>query len=459
MNAVLHGTARHLVVDRRLRGLPEWMTASRGIDAAAPVLLTPGYGSLRRAFSGTSWYLARAGIASGVLDGAFTLHDEDRFDPGLWPRAALWKLGRRVRGLKAGGFKFERGFQDALWSRDIGRFAGATIVSNTQIVGPAYWREAAPLGIRTCFYIDGTLTEYFGQYGQVGEMTIGPDSVARAIAIEREGYARADRVFTMSALTARDLTETYGVAPDRITVVTPGANIDDADVPAPSRHVGWFGPEFTLGFVGLFPHRKGLDRIADAVRILRGRGRPIRLVVIGVCPEAIAAMDGVTYLGRLDKRTDPATFVDAIRRVDLGCQMSRAELLGIAVIEFLRLGVPVLATRVGGIAEVLEQGGGVLVPPDAGTERVVAELETLMTDPARYARLRADAVSRAAWASWSRATGELARGLPARAAASTPPSGPHPMPDTGPGAMPTGATSSPVRRPRSAAGNTEAASA
>ena len=79
---------------------------------------------------------------------------------------------------------------------------------------------------------------------------------------------------------------------------------------------------------------------AEAVSILRQRGAPIRLRVVGNCPDGIAAMDGIDHLGIINKASDLPHFIETIRSVDLGCQLSRAELAGIAMMEFLRVGVP-----------------------------------------------------------------------------------------------------------------------
>ena len=372
-----------------------------------PRLLTPVYGSLRRAFSGTTFYLAQTAMRDGVLDGAFTLNTETDRDPRLMVSGAVWKIARFLSGRKSGGFKFASLFHDTLWKQHIGRLEGTMIVNNFQLFGDVFLRRHAELGITPCFYIDGTLTEYFHTYGQVEDHTIGTDMVRRAIDLERESYQSAEHIFTMSRATMRNLIDVYGVAETRVTVVIPGANLSDVSIPPPSAHTGWVGDVFTLGFVGLFPLRKGLDKLADAVEILRDRGLPVRLRVIGRCPEAIAAMDGVEFLGTIDKTMQAGRFVDALKSCDLGCQMSRAELLGIAVMEFLRLGIPVLATAVGGVPDVLEGGGGLLVAADVTVEQLAHEIQSLMTDGARYQVIREAAIERRDWATWTRAVREI----------------------------------------------------
>lgn len=370
-----------------------------------PRLMTPVWGSLRESFSGSAWYCSQAAMAESAIDGAFTLYSKT--DMRLQASGALWKLWRQLHGNKIGGYKYSQNFSDVLWSRYIGALPDTIIISNMQILGEYFLRHYRRLNITPCFFIDGTLTEYLRGYGEVEDFNIDEDVVAHAIEMEREAYQHAARILSMSRATTRNLCEVYGVSPDRVTLVLPGANIDDDAVSVAPDHNGWVGDEFTLGFVGLYPLRKGLDKLAEAVRILRSRGAPIRLRVIGRCPDEIAAMDGVEFLGKISKTTDLARFVEAIRTVDIGCQLSRAELTGIAMMEFLRVGVPIIATNIGGIPDMFEDGGGILVPADICAEQLAEELHALMTDSSRYQELRQAAIRRSEWASWRRVARDI----------------------------------------------------
>lgn len=379
-----------------------------------PRLITPVYGGLRSAFSGSTWYLTQAALREGAIDGAFTLNVKSHFNPRLQAAGAAWKFGRAMRGKRHGGFKFAQAFQDILWSQHAEAVQGCVVINNTQLYGPGFLARYAALDIVPILYIDGTLAEYFYNYGQHEDQTIGRDIVKRAIDMERRSYECAPLILTMSQSTQSNLAEVYGIDPAKVQLLIPGANFDDATVPPLLERDGWSGPEFTLGFVGLFPKRKGLDVLAEAMRILRDRGLPVRLKVIGRCPDEIAAMDGVTFLGTIDKLMDAPRFLREIRGCDLGCQLSRAELLGIAMLEFLRVGVPVLATAVGGMPDVLaggEEDGGLLVPSDVQAEVLAETIQSLMEDGRRFAALRAAAGRRAEWASWRRTAQELDRAL------------------------------------------------
>jgi glycosyltransferase involved in cell wall biosynthesis len=123
-------------------------------------------------------------------------------------------------------------------------------------------------------------------------------------------------------------------------------------------------------------------------------------------------MDGLEYLGVISKRTHAADFIRAIGSVHLGCLASRSELAGIAMLEFLRLGVPVLGTRVGGATDILENGGSVMVAPDISVEELAEVLADLYHDRSRYEILKREADALRTWASWKRVAAELDAVLP-----------------------------------------------
>jgi glycosyltransferase involved in cell wall biosynthesis len=373
-------------------------------------IVTPVLGPLRYSFSGISWHFAEATFAEGVLEGACALSEGARGrNKRLYAAGALWKAQRLLRRRKWGGYKFHPQYHDLLWSQYISAFADTVLLNHCQLLGPYFRRQYEKYRITPCFHIDGTLSEYFETYGAAGDSVItvvGEDVLKRAIAVEREDYACAARIITMSRATERILQAVYSVPSERIALVMPGANLPDAMVPPPSSHTGWVGEEFTLGFVGFYPLRKGLPTLARAVQILRERKLPIRLRAIGRCPPEIAAMDGVDYLGEMDKAKDMERFIAVLRSVDLGCQLSRADLTGIAMFEFLRLGVPFLATDIGGMPDVAAGGGGLTVSVTVKAEELAETLSDLITDRERYQHLRQAAVGRAEWASWRRVARE-----------------------------------------------------
>jgi glycosyltransferase involved in cell wall biosynthesis len=139
--------------------------------------------------------------------------------------------------------------------------------------------------------------------------------------------------------------------------------LDPPEAPAP-----WpAGDGPVVGFIGRIEPRKGpLDLVLAAPAIRAGRP-DARIVLIGDDPYAsdpdylgrVRAGAGVEHCGWVDDAPG------VMRHLDVLVVPSREEPFGTVVAEAMAVGTPVVATRVGGIPEVLEDGvAGVLVPPD-----------------------------------------------------------------------------------------------
>ncbi len=100
-------------------------------------------------------------------------------------------------------------------------------------------------------------------------------------------------------------------------------------------------------------------------------------------------------------------FVELISSCELGCLLSSAEGLPISLLEFLRVGVPVLSTRVNGVPDLVKPELGILVEPTASAEEVSAILSRLATRNSEYLELRRGAQQAQYGASWPRAAAEL----------------------------------------------------
>ena len=135
-----------------------------------------------------------------------------------------------------------------------------------------------------------------------------------------------------------------GVAPKRIRVVYGGTEPLDGKPPADAPAV--------LA-VGARVHHKGHDVLADAVAILRGRGVDVD---VGVAGDGPMQPPGLRLLG---SRDDVGGLLQGAR---VFVHPSRSEGLGMAVVEAMMAGVPIVASSVGGIPEIVRQDG-VLVEP------------------------------------------------------------------------------------------------
>lgn len=139
---------------------------------------------------------------------------------------------------------------------------------------------------------------------------------------------------------------------------------------------------------------KGLGVLIDATALLRDSGRRVDVQIAGpALPGGAHAAelerrratlgldDDVTFLGRVD---DPLALWGT---ADVYVQPSRREPFGIAVLEALALGVPVVASDVGGLRDlVADEQGGLLVAPDDAAALATA-IARVLDEPGLAARL------------------------------------------------------------------------
>ena len=127
-----------------------------------------------------------------------------------------------------------------------------------------------------------------------------------------------------------------------------------------------------LLFVGRYEERKGCHELVHAVAGARGQGVDVELTFVGgeKYPGREAALrNEVEMLGLGDKVAfrGPLTGHALLEQYDSSdalCLPSHAEGLPMVVIEAMRRGLPVLATRVGGVPDVVSHGEtGLLVEP------------------------------------------------------------------------------------------------
>lgn len=132
---------------------------------------------------------------------------------------------------------------------------------------------------------------------------------------------------------------------------------------------------------------KGLDYFVRAARQLTMRSHYVRFVIGGEGPEQDGLQELCTRLGLQDKFIFTG-FVDDIYSYiscfDIFVISSRHEGFPTAALEAMALGVPVVATRVGGIPEIIEhRKTGILVEP--GDESALADgIESLLCDRGLY---------------------------------------------------------------------------
>lgn len=273
----------------------------------------------------------------------------------------LLRLGRRAQVLFVNGLPLEAALANALLRKPLVQ----------KVVGDWAWERARNRR---------RVTESFEAFQ---ENVHGP-GLEIAKALRNFCLRRADLVIVPSRYLARCV-ERWGVRARKVRVIYNAAAPPEPVPPLPPP----LETRYTLVTVGRLVSWKGLDGLLP---VLRALGDDVGLLVVGDGPEggrlrelarSLGIEHRVRFLGRLDQRQVPAV----LAACDLLVLNSSYEGLPHVVLEAMRVGVPVVATDVGGTDEVLaEKGIGLLVPPgDPGAlERAIRQL---LTDPDRRREL------------------------------------------------------------------------
>lgn len=377
------------------------VTAPAG--ARRPVLLAAeGDVNDVRTWSGTPFHLLQKAREQGLIDEGLPLAIV--VDSRRQLHRYLWNLANLLRGRGRGGYAFSAPCLERLWAPQRRRLAGAVVINCYQLYPPSVVADPA---ITRWYYIDQTLRQLFDDYGL--RQSVGPWLAEDAIRREQAGYHAAAGLIVHSHWAAESLIRDYGLPPERVQVVVPGANLDEAGyrqwaagrAPPQVRREG----ELQLVFVGKDAQRKGLDRLVRALALARGAGAACRLRVIGCPPEelppALRSTAGIDWLGYIDKRRETRRFIETVAEADVGCLLSRAEAGGIGLREYHALGLAVLGPQVGGSPDHVLADAAKLLPPDAGDEQVAALLIDWSRDREAVQRLRERSWAQREQVSWS----------------------------------------------------------
>jgi len=146
--------------------------------------------------------------------------------------------------------------------------------------------------------------------------------------------------------------------------------------------------------VGRLTPQKGFDVLFEAIAKIAKRYPHLVVLAVGEGPlrqqlEGLAQQlnieSAVRFLGH---REDVA---DLLNAVDLVTLASRSEGMPYTLLEAMGSGRAVVATRIGGIEEVIKKEGTAALVPTENPEALAAAITTLLDDPAHAAQMGRDA--------------------------------------------------------------------
>ncbi len=214
----------------------------------------------------------------------------------------------------------------------------------------------------------------------------------------------SDRIIAATLAELAQLQWLYQADPKKIQVVSPGVDLSHF-YPIPEdeakEFIGVAPCEQVLLYVGRIEPLKGIDTLIEALAIMRQEDIKVCLSVIGGNPESEGETPGaelkrlqdmrekygltdlITFVGKRSQETLPYYYSSAVAVV----VPSHYESFGMVALEAMACGIPVVASHVGGLAFLVQDGKtGFTVPvdePQALAERLIE----LIQDPKLRAQM------------------------------------------------------------------------
>lgn len=264
------------------------------------------------------------------------------------------------------------------------RFRPVVVHLNSALDHKAFWRDLVYLTISKLFGRRVVFQLHGGSLAQLCA-TRGMRLVART------AYSIPDALVLLATSEQREFGE-VGVN-GRLSIIPNGVNVGQFSGPDERTHSGRIR---RMAFVGRLIRSKGLFEAMEAVRILRADGdfRDVELWIAGSGPakneiETWSRAHGMDGCIKLVGTIDGADKVAFFREADVFVFPSYHEGLPYAILESLAAGTPVIASRTGGIPDVVsDRVHGILIDPKDPQQIVHAVHELSRSEAALRAMSR-----------------------------------------------------------------------
>lgn len=233
--------------------------------------------------------------------------------------------------------------------------------------------------------VDSTLAAVRQRYRELFQSS--ERSLDRVHAFQQRVYDGSSGVFTMGRYVRDSLVRDYQVAPHRAVAIGAGPNI------VLGKRSNVVGSQNIL-FVGTNWERKGGPPLLEAFRRIRRKYPQAQFNIVGCSPDINEP--GVNVIGRVAREDLHRHFSEA----RLFALPTIHEAFGIAFVEALHFGLPIIGTSIGAIPEFAEDGvnGFTVAPGDVAG--MAAALDKLFGDDALALRFGEASYQRSAQFTW-----------------------------------------------------------
>jgi D-inositol-3-phosphate glycosyltransferase len=243
---------------------------------------------------------------------------------------------------------------------------------------------------------------------------------------ERRVMGRVDRIIAATPAEQAQLEWLYNADMRKVYVVPPGVDVGHfypIPVDEARQFIGLTPEARMILFVGRIEPLKGLDTLIKAVACLRIKDlpEPVHLAVIGGDPDAapeemsaemvhiqrmcdeLTVGKMVAFLGKRGQDTLPYYYSAA----EVVVMPSHYESFGMVALEAMACGTPVIASQVGGLAFLVQDGVTGYHVPDEDDGALCGKLSALLGDPSLRRRLGKNAAEYAQSYAWPKIAAQL----------------------------------------------------
>jgi glycosyltransferase involved in cell wall biosynthesis len=283
------------------------------------------------------------------------------------------------------------------------------VVRNTRVLGLPGLRAGRRLGKRVVLQceVSGEMSGAIYTWGTRWDVAPVRGLVRAAVFVRNRFLRAADAFVTISSRT-RDEFLAAGLPAERVRYIPHGVDLERFRPATPEarrelrKRLGLAQESRLVTFTGRLLRGKGLEVLVEAFGALAAGEASLHLLLVGSgAGQALSVEDAlrdqvkarglesrVTFTGRVDN------VHDYLRASDLYAFPSFFEAMPLAVIEAAACGLPCVASRIGGIEDILEDGkSGLLVQP-GDAAGLAAAIGLLLADPARASALGTKARAR-----------------------------------------------------------------
>jgi N-acetyl-alpha-D-glucosaminyl L-malate synthase BshA len=217
-------------------------------------------------------------------------------------------------------------------------------------------------------------------------------------AITKFSIEQSDEVTAVSTYLRDETYRAFGCVSCDVKVIPNFVNLHEYHPAEPGSRSS-VAPEGSKVITHISNFRE-VKRVKDVVRVFARirRAMPATLIMVGDGPERVDAENearelgvsgDVRFLGRLD------SVASLLQASDLFLLPSQTESFGLAALEAMACGSPVVASRAGGLPEVIDDDVNGILEPVGSVEAMGRRAVELLRDPLRYAAMRQAAIAKA----------------------------------------------------------------